>query len=449
MKSLVTMLVLVACSAEPVAVTQTEQGLSGGTCMQDFAGRSLTCTANDVRIASASNIRGTDGQPLARCISGTTFSFIADFTVALNATARFDVGLYFATDGDANHDGALTGTCAGTVITPGNSNSFVQLDTAPDSCGDINSAHSPQVITMEVDNVLCQDSDADGRLNLPNCTSWRQPGSNGTCTGITDAFPGSPSKCNCDAAFNIGIQVEIGTLTATKNVTPASRPEPGGEFTFPITATNASSFTSVTVETICDDRYGTVAGTGCPAGTLGTVNATTCTVPQTLAPGASYACSFTGNLLSQDATIDVDTVTFSGHDGSGHPVTASASAQAAVTDVPPTATVTKRVTGLACVDATYEVEVTNTSGFDALALTGLTDSNFGDLFTVHGAVLSTTCASASIAIGTSITCAFTAHFCGGPESDAITATLTDGEGNTVQQVSNALTVTPAVSSSAN
>jgi hypothetical protein len=60
--------------------------------------QSLTCTANDVRVASAGNIRDTLGNPLTQCTSGTTFSFIADFTVVLGAQTRYDIGLYFATD---------------------------------------------------------------------------------------------------------------------------------------------------------------------------------------------------------------------------------------------------------------------------------------------------------------------------------------------------------------
>src|SRR6476660_1866847 len=73
---------------------------AAGTCIQDKAGKSLVCTANDVRIASAENIRDLQGNALPSCISGQTFSFIADFRVLTGATARYDIGLFFATDGD-------------------------------------------------------------------------------------------------------------------------------------------------------------------------------------------------------------------------------------------------------------------------------------------------------------------------------------------------------------
>jgi hypothetical protein len=97
------------------------QSVSAQTCIEDryfqATGGHLTRTANDVRIARASNIRDTSGNPLESCVSGQTFSFIADFTVQTTATARYDIGLYFATDGDPNHDGALAGQCSTNIIT--------------------------------------------------------------------------------------------------------------------------------------------------------------------------------------------------------------------------------------------------------------------------------------------------------------------------------------------
>lgn len=443
-------LVLACSSAE--TNHQTAQAIaSGATCMQDVwqqhgNTQTLGCTANDVSIASATNIRALDGSPLAQCVKGQTFSFIADFNVSLTAQGRFDIGLYFATDGDANHDGALTGTCGANIIRPKDplsglgSIDFIQLDGAPDTCGDIDGAHNPQIVTVEVDNVLCQDSDADGKLNLPNCTSWRQPGSNEVCQSSNDAFPGSPSKCNCDAGFNVPLLVENGALAVTKTASPLSLPEPGGEFTFTVTAQNTASFTALTIEKICDDRYGTVAGSGCPAGTLGTVNSTDCTIPQVLAPGVTYVCEFKANLIANDPTSDTDTVTASGTDANGGPVSASASAQVAITDVPPTAIVLKSFGSLLCSTVRYTVEVKNTSPTDALTLAQLIDSSFGDVMTVHDGVLATTCAPTSIPVGANSTCTFDAQFCGGTDTDTVTATLDDGEGNTIKPPSNTLTV---------
>ena len=103
------------CEAQPASATNN--------CMQDTwklggHSQSLGCTANDVKVAYADNIRGLNGNPITMCNQGATFSFFADFHLALNATSRSNIGLYFATDGDSNGDGALTGMCSDNVITP-------------------------------------------------------------------------------------------------------------------------------------------------------------------------------------------------------------------------------------------------------------------------------------------------------------------------------------------
>lgn len=441
---------IAGCQGREQTVEAT-QSVVQTTCMQDIwaahgNSQNLTCTANDVRIAKALSDSITDlsGNPLSQCISGQKFSFKATFEVDLTADARYDVGLYFATDGDTNHDGALTGGCTESVITSTNNTlNFINKDPSPDTCGDIDANHNPQYVTVTVTDVLCQDTDNDGKLNLPNCTSWRQPGSNDVCQGPNDAFPGSPSKCNCDIGFNVPIFVEPGSISVTKAASPASLPEPGGEFTFTVTTTNTATYTSVTLNKICDDKYGTVAGTGCTAGSLGTVNSTTCTVPQTLAPGGSYACTFKANFTAHDAASDTDTVTVSGVDQNGKALSNTGSATVSVTDVPPTATVTKGFNSLLCAKVRYNVSVANTSANDAVSLTALNDSVFGDLTTVHGSVNATTCNNlpATIAVGlTPYTCTFDATFCGSSNTDKITATLDDGESNTITPVSNQLTV---------
>ena len=83
---------------------------SAANCMQDKFGKSLNCSANDIQVAYADNIRALNGGSLTQCIDGQTFSFIADFHVTTTASSRYDIGLWFATDGDPNADGARTGT---------------------------------------------------------------------------------------------------------------------------------------------------------------------------------------------------------------------------------------------------------------------------------------------------------------------------------------------------
>src|SRR5258708_12385295 len=88
---------------------------SAANCLKDNYGKNVQCSANDVSIASATNIRGLDGKPLTTCQLNTTFSFIADFRVVTTASARQNVGLYFQTAGGSS---ALTATCSATIIPP-------------------------------------------------------------------------------------------------------------------------------------------------------------------------------------------------------------------------------------------------------------------------------------------------------------------------------------------
>jgi hypothetical protein len=87
---------------------------AAGNCLQDEFGKKVNCTANDVSLTGATNIRGLDGKPMASCFAGTTFSFIADFQVVTTATARENIGFYLGT-GQAN---AISGTCTDQIISP-------------------------------------------------------------------------------------------------------------------------------------------------------------------------------------------------------------------------------------------------------------------------------------------------------------------------------------------
>jgi hypothetical protein len=451
------------------SVLIANQQVFAQSCIEEQAQRSLVCTANDVRIAYADNIRDVLGTPLSQCVRGSTFSFIADFHVQTTATSRYDIGLYFATDGDPNGNGARSGVCSANVIRdryldPAAPNavmlgSDVAANLDGDFCRDINTANGwgltgGQVVTVRVDDVYCQDSDHDGKLNLPNCTSWSQ-NTGVVCNSAQDAAPGSPSKCSCDIGFNVPIFVETGSIQVTKDASPASRPEPGGDFAFAVGVHNNAAFTSLTLDRICDDKYGLIAKVAsapdCPAGTLGPIQpGTTCAVPQTLAPGGNYSCSFTGSVTSDVATTVTNVVTVFGHDQNNVALQGSDSAQVAITNVPPTASVVKSLVGLACADVNYRVRVENTDPSEALTLTALSDSGFGSITSVHGDVLGTNCGvaapngpgtlPATIPVGGSYECDFRAHFCGGSHTDTVTATVNDNDGSTITPTSNSLTV---------
>src|SRR6266568_1721405 len=441
------------------------------TCMQDAwkehgNTQSLTCTANDVKIAYADNIRGTDGKALSKCTKGTTFSFIADFHIVLNAQTRYDIGLYFATDGDPNHNGALTGTCsANTINTPSplsgttptvylGSNNFIQLDPTPDVCGDIDNAHSPQTVTVEVDNVTCQDTDSDGQLNLPNCTSWRTSGQNGICTGVSDAYPGSPSKCNCDIAFNIPVTVEIPGITVTKVPNPTYISEgTATDVTYTVTVTNTGSVVGIIINTLNDSLYGNITTTGHDG-----ISATTCTgLPITIPPngqtGNPYICTFTVNTTAAAGTTSInDEVCATGKDQNGLTVSGCGNAVVTVGDVKPAAAIIKTIKEIVCAAVRYQVQIVNLDKAESITLTALSDSPFGSITAphvsnppAHGDVLATTCsvsqtllAGDGIAGGTdTYSCTFDAYVCNFPNTDTVTGTLNDIENNTISPTGSA------------
>jgi hypothetical protein len=223
---------------------------SANNCLKDAYGKNLQCTANDVSIASASNVRKLDGTPLTTCPSGGTFSFIADFHIVTTATRRENIGMYFQTAGGSS---ALTGTCSDNIISPlhdAGQNGIVscgsgasqipclgsalyhEFDAAPDNCGDTTSADGTnQIVTLEVDNALCKAAAASQNVALPACTSWQQPDGAILCqstppnTGwpyVFAAVPGSPSKCNCNTALTIPVQVQTPGVTITKCANPTS-----------------------------------------------------------------------------------------------------------------------------------------------------------------------------------------------------------------------------------
>ncbi len=292
---------------------------TGDVCMQtlwtaDGNNQGLNCTSNDVRIAEVApdDICVIDpqtnqcktGEDRNRCEEGQLFTFEATFTVELTAQARYDVGLYFDTAGDPDNDGARGGSCTlNTIDGTNNTTNFINLDSSPDVCGDINDPNNPQLVTLRV-TTMCTAGNAAGEVALPNCTSWRQPGSNEVCTKAEDAFPGSPSKCNCDDDFTIPITVEQPDVVITKKAVAAC-------VYFDVSINNPTSLRTLTFNSLADSLYGNLllpAGTG--AGQNPNLCANNCNLADddTLAPGETFSCQFGGLVTGRDDVQD-NTVT--------------------------------------------------------------------------------------------------------------------------------------------
>jgi hypothetical protein len=139
---------------------------------------------------------------------------------------------------------------------------------------------------------------------------------------VADAFPGSPSKCNCDIGFNVDIPVPPATIEVTKT---AAKPECGGgvsRTSFTVEVVNLSTLVDVDIDTLTDDIYGDITTTGHDG-----ITATTCSVSQTLqaengvAGGVdTYTCSFTALVAGTPGDMHTDIVTAEGTDENGNPV---------------------------------------------------------------------------------------------------------------------------------
>ncbi len=246
----------------------------------------LNCTANDIRIAEAFDINILEGDPnpddgVDECTINEPVTFTAKFKFELSAQQRHDLGVWFATAGQAN---ARTGAClvstaplfkneGGTFINDldGISTGYCSNDTSrscdadsdckgksntcvftQDYCGDIDEATSPQFFEIEI-TTECVDKDRNGELDLPVCLSWRQPGADEYCETAEDAYPGSPSKCNCDDDFSVPIKVPTPPLTVYKNISPSTLLEPGGTATIKFDIVNPSIYgNDVDISSIID-----------------------------------------------------------------------------------------------------------------------------------------------------------------------------------------------------
>jgi hypothetical protein len=435
------------------------------TCVQEeynkVTKQKLNCTANDVRVAEVHNVRDpVTGAKISTCTAGATFNFLADFKIVTTSSqARENVGLYIATNSQTT---ALTGACVDNIISPGHhadgtpctpggstvgcfgSDNYHETDAKPDNCGDTSSGDfsgtfgaGAELVTLEIDNFVCQAPAGTTQVQLPNCTSWQIPGGTIQCQastttyaypfngpgGTPTAIPGSPSKCNC-STIPLGVTVQtpgIGvgkacrtndndvdptfTLVGTApnqqlTGSPASctiSPE-GGTATYTVDISNTSNFGDVQVTQVCDSAYGQIfpatgtcdAGTECasPNNVTGTgcSTGTTCS-GVTIAKGADAKCTFTATQAEAKTVTNIASATVKGVASGTTAGGGSNSVSVISGEAASSATVTKGVntTTNLCATIRYSVDVKNTSPVDeTLTLSAVNDTVFGAITPVAG-----------------------------------------------------------------
>ena len=216
-------------------------------------------------------------------------------------------------------------------------------------------------------------------------------------------------------------------IHVVKTATPATRPEPGGTFTFGVTVHN-DSVEPVKLLTLVDNVYGDLGGVG------------TCDTGGTIAVGGHYTCSFSKDFTGDAGASQTDTVTATAADDEDGRTSATDAATVTLTNRPPTVAVGKTASPTVANvgdSVTFTITVHNTS-FEAVTLTALSDDVYGDL-DGRG-----TCATGgSIAPGATYTCSFSAVVTA-TETDTVTGHVADNEHTSAHDTASAtVTVHPA------
>ena len=230
------------------------------------------------------------------------------------------------------------------------------------------------------------------------------------------------SEAEADAL--IGLRIEV-----VKTATPSSIMEPGSDVTFGIAINNTSNFDAVTIMSLTDDIHGDLNNQG------------TCGVPQTIAVGDSYSCSFTVFVGGNAGDSETDTVTATGEDDQGNGVTNEGVAVVEIEDATPEIEVIVTA-GDANDGEAYEIDaprgavefhvsIENKSvTTDPVVITSLADDLLGDL-NGNG---QGDCVLPTIAPGDTYSCSFTAEVTGEIDeikTNVVTASGVDDEGTLV------------------
>jgi len=228
------------------------------------------------------------------------------------------------------------------------------------------------------------------------------------------------------------VRFEDDTPQASLARTLVSAPpdEPGGELIFDLTLDNLESDRDLSLTALTDTLDGDLDGRG------------SCDVPQNLAPGERYECSYTIAVTDATAAEPRASTTVAALSAGG--VNRSLTAAATVTfgDVPPDASASLSAAPSAPVapeaEVVYSVTVRNNGGAEPVSLVELFDDVLGDLDGQGTCLL-----PVNLAPGASFECAYTATVSGQPDQTntrVLGARLSDDEDNSTQ-VGDQATVT--------
>jgi len=264
------------------------------------------------------------------------------------------------------------------------------------------------------------------------CTR-RTLAANGIYSTSSFSLPALPATIELDADDLVLCEVRNSRLAiAVKKIAnPTSVPESGGNVTFTFHVTNGGG-TVVALRTLVDSSFGNLHGQGnCVAD--GSI---------TIAAGADYSCTVTKFLSGNAGVPHINTVTATVSDAQNATFSRSDTATVTFSDVAPTIGFTRDATPTSLNEpggpVVYTLQIRNNNAGEALTITSLTDTLFGNITTIGGAISATTCTAPTTlahagAPGSTYSCQFTAQVSGppGPVIDTLSATVTDDDGNSM------------------
>jgi uncharacterized repeat protein (TIGR01451 family) len=184
-----------------------------------------------------------------------------------------------------------------------------------------------QNFTFSVNGGAAQAFEPDGQNNLSvpagtySVTEPAVAGYSTTYNNCSNLVIPAGGSATCTITNN-DVAPGVGAISVSKSASPTSLQEPGGQVTYSVRITNTSVDVDVSITSVVDDRFGDLddeGGNGC------------FDVPINLAPGQFASCQFTRQITGAGGTSHVNTVTGSGHDEKGNPVSGSDDARVDIT----------------------------------------------------------------------------------------------------------------------
>ncbi|RLA22392.1 MAG: hypothetical protein DRQ62_08030, partial [Gammaproteobacteria bacterium] len=281
------------------------QHVSADICLDEFD-QGNSCTAKDFDLTDV-RVSGPTS-----CTEGEIIPVDITLRIGMEPTAkeRYDIGIFVGNNSQLPIGGnSCTFSSLAPIETTNNfdgisgSGPYRNLDS--NSCGDTAKADGEILRDIVLKDVLCQDSNGDGKLDIAYALTWKQKAE--SCADPTDPnefITGSSSKCinwigDLDDVDVIPPQADLPSFNITKTPIPSTI-HSGGEVTYSLSFNN-DGLVSLTLTSLIDDIFGDLDGQGtCSASVL---------LPKIIDAGNTYNCTFIKTISGNVRDIHTNTVT--------------------------------------------------------------------------------------------------------------------------------------------